>query len=87
MLNTSFNLHGDAIVESPKDAVDTFLRSEIDVLLFDNVAISPNVLKNLDKDSVPKFINNLIEEAQNKIDIYALFALALLVFSLWVLFF
>jgi carbamoyltransferase len=39
LLNTSFNLHGDAIVESPKDAVDTFLRSEIDVLLFDNVAI------------------------------------------------
>ena len=45
------------------------------------------LLKNLDKDSVPKFINNLIEEAQNKTDIYALFALALLVFSLWVLFF
>ena len=45
------------------------------------------LLKNLDKDSVPKFINNLIEEAQNKIDIYALFALALMVFSLWVLFF
>ena len=45
------------------------------------------LLKNLDKDSVPEFINNLIEEAQNKIDIYALFALALLVFSLWVLFF
>ena len=45
------------------------------------------LLKNLDKDSVPKFINNLIEEAQDKIDIYALFALALLVFSLWVLFF
>ena len=39
LLNTSFNLHGDAIVESPKDAMDTFMRSEIDVLLFDNVAI------------------------------------------------
>ena len=39
VLNTSFNLHGDAIVESPRDAIETFLKSEIDVLLFDKVAI------------------------------------------------
>jgi carbamoyltransferase len=39
VLNTSFNLHGDAIVESPSDAIETFLKSEIDVLLFDRVAV------------------------------------------------
>jgi|TARA_B100000315_G_scaffold242217_2_gene264149 carbamoyltransferase len=40
ILNTSFNLHGDAIVESPEDAVRTFLNSDLDILVFDNVAIS-----------------------------------------------
>lgn len=40
VLNTSFNLHGDAIVESPDDAVQTFLKSELDVLLFDDVAVA-----------------------------------------------
>ena len=40
VLNTSFNLHGEAIVESPDSAIDTFLRSEIDTLLFDDIAVS-----------------------------------------------
>jgi carbamoyltransferase len=39
LLNTSFNLHGEPIVESPEDAVSTFVRSDLDVLLFDNIAI------------------------------------------------
>ncbi|MDO8599258.1 MAG: carbamoyltransferase C-terminal domain-containing protein [bacterium] len=39
VLNTSLNLHGDAIVESPDDAIQTFLKSDLDVLLFDHVAI------------------------------------------------
>lgn len=40
LMNTSFNLHGDAIVESPNDAIRTFVNSDLDVLLFDDVAIS-----------------------------------------------
>ncbi len=40
LMNTSFNLHGEAIVESPADAISTFERSELDVLIFDDVAIS-----------------------------------------------
>ncbi|MDC0476541.1 carbamoyltransferase [Alphaproteobacteria bacterium] len=39
LLNTSFNLHGEAIVESPSDAIDTFLKSGLDILLFDHVAL------------------------------------------------
>ena len=40
VLNTSFNLHGEAIVEPPDSAIDSFLRSEIDTLLFDDMAVS-----------------------------------------------
>ena len=40
LLNTSFNLHGDAIVESPSDAIKTFLECDMDILLFDHVAVS-----------------------------------------------
>ena len=40
LLNTSFNMHGDQKVESPEDAINTLLKSEIDILAFDTVAIS-----------------------------------------------
>jgi carbamoyltransferase len=33
VMNTSFNLKGDAIVESPKDAVETFYTSGLDYLV------------------------------------------------------
>ncbi|NJO14799.1 MAG: hypothetical protein HC877_03350 [Thioploca sp.] len=36
LLNTSFNLHGEPIVCSPKDAIETFLRSEIDDLMIED---------------------------------------------------
>ena len=34
VLNTSFNLAGEPLVESPDDAIDVFNRSDIDVLWF-----------------------------------------------------
>jgi len=40
VMNTSFNLHGDAIAESPDDAIRTFLKSDLDILLFDDLAVS-----------------------------------------------
>ncbi|MHA1564239.1 MAG: carbamoyltransferase C-terminal domain-containing protein [Alphaproteobacteria bacterium] len=40
VMNTSFNLHGDPIAESPDDAIRTFQNSELDVLMFDDVAIA-----------------------------------------------
>lgn len=39
VLNTSFNLHGDAIVCSPEDAIDTFLNSDLDVLQLEDTLI------------------------------------------------
>lgn len=42
LLNTSFNLHGEPIVCTPEDAISTFDRSELDVLVMGDVAISRN---------------------------------------------
>ena len=39
LLNTSFNLHGDAIVENANQAVNTFLKSDLDILILNNIAI------------------------------------------------
>ena len=39
LLNTSFNLHGDAIVENATQAISTFKRSDLDILVINNFAI------------------------------------------------
>lgn len=39
LLNTSFNLHGEPIVCTPADAISTFERSELDVLLMEDIAV------------------------------------------------
>lgn len=39
LLNTSFNLKGEPIVESPADAYSTFMRSGIDMLVLENFVI------------------------------------------------
>jgi carbamoyltransferase len=39
VMNTSFNLKGDAIVESPKDAVQTFFTSGLDYLMIGNFLV------------------------------------------------
>ncbi len=40
LLNTSFNLRGEPIVNSPDDAIKTFLNSGIDILIMDNCVIN-----------------------------------------------
>ena len=42
LLNTSYNLHGDAIVEKPEQALDTFNKSDIDILLIGGKAVLRN---------------------------------------------
>jgi carbamoyltransferase len=39
VLNTSFNLHGDAVVMTPEDAIHTFLNSDLDVLQMENYLV------------------------------------------------
>jgi carbamoyltransferase len=39
LLNTSFNLHGEPIVCTPQDALETLLRSEIDDLMMENFLV------------------------------------------------
>lgn len=40
VMNTSFNLRGEPMVASPADAVSTFLRSGLDLLVFGNVVVA-----------------------------------------------
>jgi carbamoyltransferase len=44
LLNTSFNLRGEPIVSSPRDAWNTFSKSGIDLLVLGNVLLSKNPL-------------------------------------------
>lgn len=39
VLNTSFNLHGEAVVMTPEDAIHTFINSDLDVLQIENYMI------------------------------------------------
>ena len=47
ILNTSFNLRGEPIVCTPKNALRTFLRSQIDILVIEDFA--------LDRTGIPNF--------------------------------
>ena len=50
VMNTSFNLRGEPIVSSPKDAMQTFELSEMDYLVMGNVVVSrPSVKKCLQR--------------------------------------
>ena len=42
LLNTSFNLHGEPIVETPEDAIRVFFLSKIDVLILNKYIIIKN---------------------------------------------
>jgi carbamoyltransferase len=42
LINTSFNIHEEPIVDSPSDAIRSFLISDIDWLLFENVCLISN---------------------------------------------
>ena len=39
LINTSFNLAGEPVVETPYDAIHTFLRTRIDVLVLENTVV------------------------------------------------
>jgi carbamoyltransferase len=39
VLNTSFNLHGDPVVCSPRDAIETYINSDLDVLTIEDYLV------------------------------------------------
>ena len=45
VLNTSLNLHGEPVVCSPKDALNTFINSKLDMLLIGDILLKR---KNID---------------------------------------
>jgi|MDTC01.1.fsa_nt_gb carbamoyltransferase len=40
LLNTSFNLHGEPVVNSPEDAINTFLKTDIDAVWLEDILVS-----------------------------------------------
>ena len=40
LVNTSFNIHGETIVNTPQDAIDVFLRTKINSLIIGNYILS-----------------------------------------------
>ena len=44
VLNTSFNVAGQPIVESPLDALNTFLSTDIDILVIGNYVIDKSTM-------------------------------------------
>ena len=51
MINTSFNIKGEPIVETPNDALQAFLNCDMDILVIDHVLIKKQK-KRADNDSV-----------------------------------
>ena len=50
-MNTSFNVLGEPIVCTPKDAYLCFMRTEMDYLIMDNYLLSKKGQNALDNDS------------------------------------
>ncbi|TKX76767.1 carbamoyltransferase, partial [Halorubrum sp. SD626R] len=42
LLNTSFNDHGDPIVRTPKEAIQTYISSGLDVLVLEDLILVKN---------------------------------------------
>jgi carbamoyltransferase len=60
LVNTSFNVRGEPIVNSPIDAYKCFMRTEMDYLVMSNFVLS--------KEDQPKFIENLNWQAEFELD-------------------
>ena len=50
IINTSFNVRGEPIVQSPEDAYNCFMRTNMDYLIMGNFLLEKKVQKPLDKD-------------------------------------
>ena len=56
LINTSFNIRGEPIVNTPRDAFDCFMGTELDILVIGNFYLEKNKQNtNLKKDYKNKF--------------------------------
>ena len=56
LINTSFNIRGEPIVNTPQDAFNCFMVTELDILVIGNCYLEKNKQnKNLKKDYKNKF--------------------------------
>ena len=51
IINTSFNVRGEPIVESPKDAINCFLHTQMDFLVLGNYIVRKDALTGEQKDN------------------------------------
>jgi len=54
IINTSFNVRGEPIVETPTDALSCFMRTEMDYLVMGNIIINKENMRDLDKSIFSK---------------------------------
>lgn len=59
ILNTSFNLKGEPIVDSPEDAYSTFTRSHLDYLVMGNFVLDRSALVMKSAETFKKKVNNI----------------------------
>ncbi len=78
LLNTSFNVAGQPIVETPEEAIETFLKTDIDYIVIDNFWISKKNSKVLDYSEhldkiyhspVPKGLSKIIPNVKNEMEL------------------
>ena len=60
LINTSFNVRGEPIVESPEDAYRCFMRTEMDYLVLGSFL--------LDKKDQPEFVEDIDWRQEFKLD-------------------
>jgi carbamoyltransferase len=57
IINTSFNVRGEPIVESPKDALNTFIHTDMDFLVMGNFLIRKSAIGSVDEARRRKYLS------------------------------
>lgn len=74
VLNTSFNVKGQPIVDSPEEAIETFLRTGIDCLFLENFLIKRRVAASLYQDPQKNTASSMPEKVSSGIPLEAVAA-------------
>ncbi len=57
LINTSFNVRGEPIVNSPENAYRCFLATQMDVLVMENFVLLKEEQKNVDQDKIQEYLS------------------------------